>query len=580
MSNVPDRAMGPFVCLDCGEVVSLRRPKDRRAHFTHRPDSMCVGETALHRYAKELLAREKTLSVPRLSVSGEGVEEVICEAGVHVFASVDVERAVDSFQPDAIAYLQNTKLAVEFLVTHAVDATKKAKVASGDMSMIEVDLSPVRAGRLDGAALDQAILHSAPRRWVHHRRSADVEATVRAKVDAKRADRGRRLAGHIGRKRRASAPAGWRSVAKQGVAEAKLEAHVGLDVIGQHWFAVSPVAWQTEALFTHVVKPSQLYSPGSALRVASSWEARGDLSRALPPWMIRQDLSDYAADRLAEAGFDQVNFASPHAAVANYFAQLVDRGLLTYNVEERSFYIAAALHGRLHRASETKSRVILLLEAAGNANAERACSEWRRTVLDAGLSPDEMIDTGGAAYSAMQERLAALRKMERGHSRFVTDDLCGLPVESLRDLHVSRIAREDEERCRRQQEAKVERIVRMQRLADAGLGGDAAAWLARTVEGRTETLLDWAGEGDQQFGDIRRLLERECDDRERKNERARAVAALQQKLVSAAEHAFRDPEKARVFLNASHPSLGGQRPLEYCSNQHALQHVMRMLPRR
>lgn len=54
VSAVASARMGPFHCLDCGEPLMLREPIHKRRHFVHRPDSLCTGETALHRYGKEL----------------------------------------------------------------------------------------------------------------------------------------------------------------------------------------------------------------------------------------------------------------------------------------------------------------------------------------------------------------------------------------------------------------------------------------------------------------------------------------------------------------------------------------------
>lgn len=160
---------GPFRCLDCGEVLTPRRPIDKRRHFAHRPDSRCTGETALHRYAKELLAVARTLTLPALMLEAERVRQTVFEAGVYAFDVVLPEHRIGTFQPDALVRHQGFELAVEFLVNHAVDGEKRAKVRARDLSMVEIDLSGLKAGQMDGAALDEAILHKAPRRWIHHR---------------------------------------------------------------------------------------------------------------------------------------------------------------------------------------------------------------------------------------------------------------------------------------------------------------------------------------------------------------------------------------------------------------------------
>lgn len=164
-------SIGPFTCLDCGESLTLRRPRDKRRHFAHRPDSLCAGETALHRYAKELLERERTLNLPPLVLQEEGISKTVFKGGVYEFETVSPEHKLDTFQPDAIVTYRGKELAIEFLATHAVDVRKREKVLKRDLSMVEIDLSGVRAGQLSAEELDHAILHSSPRKWIHHRRS-------------------------------------------------------------------------------------------------------------------------------------------------------------------------------------------------------------------------------------------------------------------------------------------------------------------------------------------------------------------------------------------------------------------------
>ncbi|WP_256587781.1 competence protein CoiA family protein, partial [Pseudomonas sp. FW306-02-F08-AA] len=86
----------PFHCLDCGEQLSLRLSRAKRAHFAHRPDSLCTGETALHRYAKELLAREGILTVPELILREEGLTQIVCREGRHKFDTVEIEERLET----------------------------------------------------------------------------------------------------------------------------------------------------------------------------------------------------------------------------------------------------------------------------------------------------------------------------------------------------------------------------------------------------------------------------------------------------------------------------------------------------
>ena len=144
VTAVVDGCLGPFKCLDCEEPLTLRRPRAKRAHFSHRPDSTCNGETALHKYAKELLASRKTLTLPELVMQRDGLSETVFKASIYSFDEVRLELRRDTFQPDAVVLYKAAELAVEFLVSHSVDAAKRAKVLVHDLSMVEIDLSKLR----------------------------------------------------------------------------------------------------------------------------------------------------------------------------------------------------------------------------------------------------------------------------------------------------------------------------------------------------------------------------------------------------------------------------------------------------
>lgn len=326
VSAVTSLRQGPFHCLDCGEPLTLRQPIDKRRHFAHRPDSLCTGETALHRYAKELLATAKTLTLPALILEEEGVRQTVFAAGTYDFNAVLPEHKVGTFQPDALVRYQGFELAVEYLVNHAVDAEKRAKVREHDISMVEIDLSGLKAGQMEGNALDAAILHSAPRKWIHHRKIAAARRKLDAAVAKEKAERGARLKGHILRKRRASIPEDWKNEALAAVRRTGLEALIGIEAEGGHWFTVSDRDWQAQALFEHVIRPSEQYSPGAKLKVKGDYSNERDLSSKLPDWMIRADLAAYPVKRLAEAGFSKESYGSPHGAVWSYLAALTMKG--------------------------------------------------------------------------------------------------------------------------------------------------------------------------------------------------------------------------------------------------------------
>src|SRR3712207_2942080 len=70
-ARVRDRADGPFICPGCQGPLTFRNGQIRQLHFAHEPGADCQTpvETMLHRFGKELIAREKRLRLPALWVS-------------------------------------------------------------------------------------------------------------------------------------------------------------------------------------------------------------------------------------------------------------------------------------------------------------------------------------------------------------------------------------------------------------------------------------------------------------------------------------------------------------------------------
>jgi hypothetical protein len=581
VSAVTGLRQGPFHCLDCGEVLTLRQPVNKRRHFAHRPDSLCTGETALHLYAKELLAAARTLSLPALVLEEERVRQTVFAAGIYDFDAVLREHKIGSFQPDALVRYQGFELAVEFLVHHAVDGEKRAKVRDRDISMVEIDLSGLKAGQMDGDALDAAILHAAPRQWIHHRKTAAARRKLDAAVAKEKAERGARLKGHIMRKRRASVPQDWKDEAKAAIRRTGLAALIGIDTEGGHWFTVPARDWQAQALFEHVIKPSEQYSPGGKLEVKGAFPNYRDLSSKLPDWMIRTDLASYPAKQLVEAGFSRESYASPHAAVWHYLAALTMKGQAVFwSRENECFYVEPELHNLLHRRVELHWRVKKLLDAAQVEDNEAAYRDWAKTYRSTGMSPLQLIEAGGEGYRELLSRVAQLETMVSGYFPKVVDDLCGLPLKAIRRHNLEAITAAKAEKAAALEEAASERQRSIRLQAGQMLEGEAAAWLAQKVAGTDTSFVVHAREGDEALLELERQLAKDSDRRRKRIATERHAAQLRGQLSEAAKRAFPSEQLAELFLNSGHPRLLGSRPVDRCHSQQDLSFIVSLMPKR
>lgn len=581
VSSVADPRQGPFRCLDCEEVLTLRQPRNKRQHFAHRPDSQCTGETALHRYAKEILATSKTLTLPSLILHDEGIEEMVFVAGIYQFDEVLPEHKVDTFQPDALVRINGNELAVEFLVSHAVGDEKRTKVQGRDISMVEIDLSGLKPGIMDTAELDAAILHRSPRSWIHHRKAAAAKRKLDAAVAKKRSERGERLKGHILRARRGKPPAGWIDAATAAVRRTGLEALIDVQTDGGHWFTVSDRLWQAQALYTYVIKPSETYSPGGRdLEIKGEFPNERDLSSRLPRWMIRTDLSNYPLKRLNEAGFSSESYGSPHSSVWGYFATLSSMGRAVFwSREDQKFFVEKDLQHLLHRRLELRGIVMQLLRDAEVEEHKAAYPSWANSYRIDGVTAAQLVETGGDAYQLLASRLSKLQSMVSCYLPKVVDDLCGLPLEAIRQRNIDLIAVADAKKAAALEKAKAERIDWIRSQAREILQDEAPAWLEQRVKDTDISLLDFAGESDEGMRHFQNRLDQDGKARRRRITEERDLAEVRSRLEAAAKASFSSEALADLFLRSGHPRLGGARPMEYCRSQRDLSLIVSLLPK-
>jgi len=142
------RTRAPFACPGCGDEVIPHLGARRARHFAHRPGASCPltsPETALHFNTKEAL-----LALCREAFSGARRVTLLtrCAACLRAdprdLASLGdqavTEGAVGLLRADVLVRRAGAPaLALEVLVTHAVDAAKEAALASAGIPAVEID---------------------------------------------------------------------------------------------------------------------------------------------------------------------------------------------------------------------------------------------------------------------------------------------------------------------------------------------------------------------------------------------------------------------------------------------------------
>lgn len=142
------RSRAPFTCPGCGDELVARLGAERARHFAHRPGSDCPltsPETALHFNTKERL-----LWLCRQAFLGQLAVTLLVRCATcrrldqrELAALGDAaatEGAVGALRADVlVTRAGRPALALEVLVTHAVDACKEAALASAGVPAVEVD---------------------------------------------------------------------------------------------------------------------------------------------------------------------------------------------------------------------------------------------------------------------------------------------------------------------------------------------------------------------------------------------------------------------------------------------------------
>ena len=155
-------------CPRCGEILIAKLANQRRAkHFAHHPDAppcdiQVAQQTALHRMAKVIIAREKKVVLPPVTFNLTDTQEYkqlsptlkyLCEKDAKEqvfeykgatrvgFDSVKLEKRLSNIIPDLICSRQGTECLIEITVTHPVDEQKVSAARELGLSMVEMNLS-------------------------------------------------------------------------------------------------------------------------------------------------------------------------------------------------------------------------------------------------------------------------------------------------------------------------------------------------------------------------------------------------------------------------------------------------------
>ena len=146
------------VCPQCHKPLVAAKGEILRHHFRHTASTtLCVAarETALHRYAKQVICDHLRLSLPE----GEGTLGQI--------KSALAEKTLGDIRPDVLVEFDTEPVAVEIFVAHRVPQEKIEKFETSQLAALEIDLSRWAWADYDEDGWIEIILHRASRDWLY-----------------------------------------------------------------------------------------------------------------------------------------------------------------------------------------------------------------------------------------------------------------------------------------------------------------------------------------------------------------------------------------------------------------------------
>lgn len=156
-STAKKNGLTSVICPGCGRLLTAKGGEGTKviSHFAHKPNEECSTgrETAIHLAAKEVVSQFQYLPVPihlsylteestitgltlRTNVHAEGISN-------HIYRSVQEYRISTGHIVDVWLEGDKIDIAVEILVTHAVDAQKLESFSSLNIYCLEINLSKV-----------------------------------------------------------------------------------------------------------------------------------------------------------------------------------------------------------------------------------------------------------------------------------------------------------------------------------------------------------------------------------------------------------------------------------------------------
>lgn len=190
ISQVESGLICGCICPACGERLVAKKGSKVRHHFAHYSVTSCEYgyETMLHYMAKDILSKEKKMTIPAVYVVFQSYkdDELISEAKQVTIESVELEKRCGDIIPDIVVHTGGRIFFVEIFVTHKIDDEKLGKIKKAGISTIEIDLSGQSESISEEELKELLVNDHAEKQWKYNRVSEEYYNKFASLADRKK----------------------------------------------------------------------------------------------------------------------------------------------------------------------------------------------------------------------------------------------------------------------------------------------------------------------------------------------------------------------------------------------------------
>jgi len=584
-------------CPSCdGHLVARTKADHMVPHFAHSGGEACGGgpETALHLLAKEVFCANPRMLLPerpaldsRRQLMTKPSQEV--ETEFLRLEYTDPKKII----PDLYVRALGHDLFVEVAVTHFSDETKIQRLREHRIPAVEVDLSRVpRDSRREDIA--EAVLRTAPRRWLYHPGIDAAEAKRKADEEAWQAaqDKQQAIAQEQHKDRVDELLRAYRTARRHAAVGdvprlADLQAvglsqHVGVAVSGSACFAEPPAFWQARILAEVFHDRCLGNAACKAVPITQHLDKIGTIRASFRrvPGAVADDAAAIEAD-----------FAPPWKAVDTYLKHLIDAGVLVQHGYGMVLAARFAEPWKARTLAEKQRTEILhavmqavewiLSELPDEERGSMTGQSWLHSVHDeSGKTYQEAIQSDIEASKIAGEIDAIIDMLEKRGP--LPPGTVGLPVERAVERRKQQMAKQAQELREKQlKEAGRLRQLRRDRLlvdAEKELSSvDLEAFLNTKCDDLSGmTPLEASQDSETGLNRARNVLSDLVRQRILEAEAKAERKGYQDQITADARNAL-SADTAEAFLNGRDDDLGRTTPLLFVKNVHTYREALKKL---